>query len=62
MQDSEAPGGCPFLWDGDIVGHGTHVSGTIGAPANGVGVIGVIPKVRRRAGGRAGGLAGWRGE
>jgi subtilisin family serine protease len=33
---------CPFAWTSDIVGHGTHVSGTIAAPQNGVGVVGVI--------------------
>lgn len=34
---------CPFEWSKDIVGHGTHVAGTIGAARNGVGVIGVMP-------------------
>lgn len=48
-QDSQGPGGCPFLWNGDIVGHGTHCTGTIAAPQNGIGVIGVIPKVRLAA-------------
>jgi subtilisin family serine protease len=37
--------GCvdPIGWDDD--GHGTHVSGTIGAAANGIGVSGVAPNV-----------------
>lgn len=34
---------CPFEWDADLVAHGSHVAGTIGAPANGRGVVGVIP-------------------
>ena len=34
---------CPFEWDEDIVAHGTHVAGTIGARRNGRGVVGVIP-------------------
>lgn len=34
---------CPFEWDADVVGHGSHVAGTIGALANGRGVVGVIP-------------------
>ncbi|GBF91555.1 serine protease [Raphidocelis subcapitata] len=42
-EDSEAPAGCPFPWNSDITGHGTHVSGIIGAPKNGKGVIGAIP-------------------
>jgi serine protease len=33
---------CPFNWWYDTVGHGTHVAGTIGAPQNGVGVVGVL--------------------
>lgn len=35
--------GCPFNWGGDLVGHGTHVTGTIAAEKNGFGVVGVIP-------------------
>jgi len=38
----EISGSCPFEWTSDIVGHGTHVAGTISAPANGVGVVGVL--------------------
>lgn len=37
-----ANGNCPYEWKADIVGHGTHVAGTIGAPHNGVGVVGVM--------------------
>lgn len=33
---------CPYTWSGDEVGHGTHVAGTIGAPLNGLGVVGVM--------------------
>jgi hypothetical protein len=33
---------CPYTWGQDIVGHGTHVAGTIGAPRNGRGVVGVM--------------------
>lgn len=33
---------CPYLWSQDLVGHGTHVAGTVGAPRNGLGVIGVM--------------------
>ncbi|KAI8470356.1 MAG: peptidase S8/S53 domain-containing protein [Monoraphidium minutum] len=34
---------CPFNWSEDLVAHGTHVAGTIAAPRNGAGVVGVIP-------------------
>lgn len=35
---------CPFTWSQDVVGHGTHVAGTVGAPRNGLGVVGVMPR------------------
>lgn len=43
--DGCAPGpDCPFTWREDLVGHGTHVAGTVGAPANGLGIVGVISR------------------
>lgn len=42
-EDSFAPGGCPFKWSGDYMGHGSHVAGTIAARRDGQGVVGVIP-------------------
>lgn len=36
-------GGCPFPWNNDYVSHGTHVSGIVGAPRNGFGVVGAVP-------------------
>jgi subtilisin family serine protease len=42
-EDAFAPGGCPFTWSGDMISHGTHVTGTISARRNGEGVVGVIP-------------------
>lgn len=42
-EDGDSPAGCPFTWDNDTVGHGTHVVGAIAAPRNGIGVVGVIP-------------------
>jgi subtilisin family serine protease len=38
----QGSGSCPYEWKSDVVGHGTHVTGTIGAPHNGVGVVGVM--------------------
>jgi subtilisin family serine protease len=35
--------GCAFPWSSDTVGHGTHVTGTIAAPRNGKGVVGITP-------------------
>lgn len=42
-EDEFAPAGCPFIYNQDFVGHGTHIGGTIAAQKNGRGVIGVIP-------------------
>lgn len=36
-------GGPDLDWTKDDTGHGTHVSGTIAAARNGIGVIGVAP-------------------
>jgi lantibiotic leader peptide-processing serine protease len=35
----------PDAWD-DHRGHGTHTAGTIAAPANGIGIVGVAPNVK----------------
>jgi subtilisin family serine protease len=35
----------PAVWSNDIIGHGTHVSGTIAGKKNGVGIVGVAPGV-----------------
>jgi len=35
--------------DWGVEGHGTHVAGVAAAPANGVGIVGVAPAVRRQA-------------
>ncbi|HEY4185153.1 MAG TPA: S8 family serine peptidase [Polyangia bacterium] len=37
------------IWANDIIGHGTHVSGTIAGLRNGVGIVGVAPGVRLAA-------------
>jgi len=39
----------PTSWSNDILGHGTHVSGTIAALPNRVGIVGVAPGVRLAA-------------
>jgi subtilisin family serine protease len=43
FEDLNAPGGCPFPWNEDIFGHGTHVAGVIAGIRNGFGTRGVIP-------------------
>ncbi|KAF6263172.1 peptidase S8/S53 domain-containing protein [Scenedesmus sp. NREL 46B-D3] len=43
LSGCQAGASCPYDWSKDVVGHGTHVAGTIGAARNGVGVIGVMP-------------------
>jgi subtilisin family serine protease len=34
------------VWSNDIIGHGTHVAGTIAGKKNGVGIVGVAPGVK----------------
>jgi lantibiotic leader peptide-processing serine protease len=36
----------PLLPGNDVFGHGTHTAGTIAAAQNGIGIVGVAPKVR----------------
>lgn len=43
-EDMEAPGGCPFKWDEDALGHGTHVAGIIAAARNGQQTVGTFGK------------------
>ena len=43
--ESGAPDPNPAAWD-DLSGHGTHTAGTIAAPANGYGIVGVAPNVK----------------
>jgi subtilisin family serine protease len=40
------PDTSPAVWSNDIIGHGTFTSGTIVAPQNGVGTVGVAPGVK----------------
>jgi len=39
----------PAGWSNDVIGHGTHVSGTIAALSNKIGIVGVAPGVRLAA-------------
>jgi len=39
----------PAGWSNDVLGHGTHVSGTIAALPNRIGIVGVAPGVRLAA-------------
>lgn len=39
----------PAGWSNDVIGHGTHVSGTIAALPNRIGIVGVAPGVRLAA-------------
>ena len=39
----------PATWSNDVLGHGTHVSGTIAALPNRIGIVGVAPGVRLAA-------------
>lgn len=38
--------GDPSTWSNDVIGHGTHVAGIIGAKKNNVGIVGVAPGVK----------------
>jgi lantibiotic leader peptide-processing serine protease len=40
------PNTSPAIWSDDIIGHGTFTSGTVVAPKNGVGTVGVAPGVK----------------
>jgi lantibiotic leader peptide-processing serine protease len=37
------PNADPAVWSNDVIGHGTFTSGTVVAPQNGVGTVGVAP-------------------
>jgi subtilisin family serine protease len=46
-EDAYAPGGCPFPWSRDFVGHGTHVAGRFSklqGPGLKIGSLSVWPK------------------
>jgi len=43
------PNADPAVWSNDVIGHGTHVSGTIAALPNRIGIVGVAPGVRLAA-------------
>jgi subtilisin family serine protease len=39
----------PAVWTNDLIGHGSHVAGTIAGKKNGVGIVGVAPGVKLAA-------------
>jgi subtilisin family serine protease len=44
--DCSSGAATPLLPGNDVFGHGTHTAGTIAAAQNGIGIVGVAPKVR----------------